>query len=175
MSDTSGAAIQETALDQKSAKLFRKLANGKQVRAAREQGVLDANEEIVGCVALLKRPASINQGAVMACIVPVLFPVSLAVIFSVQRWSLLLVTPKRVVLTPWYVFSPKKKFDQALRTDRPLEVARLTEPAKSVHTWGTKAMLSPQAQAFLGRQSAYLITGRLAEDAFRFASARPSS
>ena len=68
--------------------------------------------------------------------------------------------------------------DESSRTDpefiEEVAVAQLTAPPKATHPWGTKAVLSPGAQAFLGREHVYVQAGVNADNAFRLAVVPPS-
>ena len=157
--------------DQRSVRALDKLAKGKAVRAARQYGLLDPDEEVVGGVVLFKRTPILNL-----LINPLLGVLpGLIIVLALQRYALLIVTDRRVILTPWYWNGPKKKFDEAMHLGRPVPIGRLTETPRSVSQFGAKAMLAPDAQALLGRSDAYVQWGVNAAYAFRYAETAPST
>lgn len=144
--------------DKRSRFVLRKFPNNRFIRKLRAAGVLAADEQVIAGVPMSKRSPAIVLLAVVG-ILP-----ALIVLFTLQRFSVLIVTNRRVLVTPWSMNG--KKAEGMLQLNRPVNLA-LTENPKPSHFFGNKVRLSQEIAQFLGRETTYTQLGNVADYAFR--------
>jgi hypothetical protein len=150
--------------DTRSRRYLERFPNSKLVRKLRERGELGPDERVVAGFPMSKVSPAINLTALIG-----LLPGLLAVLI-VQRFSYLVVTDRRVLVTRWSTTGTN--IDRVLSLDRPVYLS-LSETPKKSHFFGNKVRFPQEIAGFLGRDKAYAQLGLVA--AYGFQEARSAA
>lgn len=142
--------------DKRSERVLERFRNSKLVTTLRTNGTLTADERVLVGIPLFRVSPAIAFLYVLG-VLPGAF-----ITLLVQRMSHLIVTDRRVLVTPWSLGG--KKPGGVLTLDRPVHFAPPGNPKRG--SLGTKVGLPLQVTGFLGQGHVYAQLGPLAVYAF---------